>query len=671
MAATSPLQLRVERLELYNALIVVVFLAQSFAYIELAYRRTSVPLAPQAGNTTIVNHTTTLPVTHKSVPVLHGDGGERYGGISGCLTLPGLRLPNYHEQAMDQIDTLCPAVNTIGTLLASNAAVFLNDIYLKCPGQDDFESLCWHRAFERNETTGYCGACVHGRASRVDCHCACYPNWSGDFCDVSLCSGKGTWNATSKTCRCSDNLDPAVECARPLPNSPSPPPACPLGVNQQAQCSGPDNGVCIDGECYCGRGLVGKTCSYMCAGPDISELVCPGRHNWGWDWHGVLEQQDVFVCGMGYSFNDPNLVHIASMTCGGALPDGLTCQQLWEQESRVCCAPDARCHNLRHAFCDRDDSECCSLFATEGVCHSAGCLWTSGVCVDVGSSDNPNNPDIELVRGQWVIFTFDCTEENSFSICDRATRTQYLQIYMDECGTRPFSESCLASARTRVNEAAWPRLSTSYVYSTNFPYRLAGVHARSDCTAYLGISTNHRNRDGALAEWSCTGTSLYLEDSQKGYQIIALQPEGRYCLVAENRDTTQVATDLFQLQEQDTPNPLVYWRQLRQSPSIYLDANYYCSTFSLAVGQPSVLAAIDKTHLVTYATAGVLPIVAKAHTDIPLTPAASTCGPCTTIDGCSADDTLCLQEMYSTIDWPTCCGCLWGYTRYRGSCQPT
>lgn len=408
---------------------------------------------------------------------------------------------------------------------------------------------------------------------------------------------------------------------------------CHVGIRRYPEC-----------ECTCQPGYTGVHCNISivapmeppvtpsdvyipeCATTTINNSACPSRLNWGHD--------SDYVCGGGYEFGATKTVALSYMKC-----ETQGCYEHWLRESPVCCAPGVRCARPR---CD--SLECCKMKITKYACLDVGCSWCSDFCAhEAPHCETPFA--IPNIEGEWNTVILNCPSDDVSTICDLATRTEYLDLY----SKYPTLYSDYLTIRDVVNSKEWPRLAVSSSYNPGVAHWLTTTgSASSTCRTYLGRLKN------GLAVWSCTPQAIYIRDSviwntfdecldwssDPLWWQTAVQQLGTF-VNSNDGGTNEINLNITTLFDG------MLWRPRMTCPEFNL---------TLAIADNSVVTpdGLKENYL------------APVGTHIPIIP--DVCSSCKSLGNCSVVDVKCIQNRYSLDPWDVCCGCLWKHTTFRASC---
>jgi hypothetical protein len=447
------------------------------------------------------NSTSTLPVSPPSVDTADAD-------TNLAITTSGSAFPGVFVATGDigdppnsQFPLADTAVFTYGNIHVAGLVQATNDIVLQGTSLWQF----WQAL--RKDIAYACGIeCLHGTAAFLsDCHCECEPHWTGPTCALHDCYDHGTYDPTIGVCVCNSNYDTRSFCATHQ---------CPNG----SYITAPD---CLDpASAYTpacpSRGAFFPGC-IACATPDIDTSACPLRNNWGRDLLPNATNGAFGVCGGGYTAVPDDLL-ISGLDCGALTTEA--CQDLWDDEAHICCAPGVQCAG---GGCGSTDVACCAALQTDSVaCMDAGCAWCSAsVCAAPDMVDLDADCSVSVtttVDGNWQTWQYGCSQSGEIgTVCDAASRDAYLAIYAAACGgLDPFdgvfvftnmTTDCLITARRDINEQTWPRLQP-YGGILPGPVRLTTkLLPPQTCTAELDMGEAGPTVMSVPAVWRCAGTT--------------------------------------------------------------------------------------------------------------------------------------------------------------------
>lgn len=541
-------------------------------------------------------------------PINNARDPRVFAGLDYSVQLPNLVVNRTNKYELDKGSTLYPALDLIGSMRIRGATVAECPFYVRMDDGSFFD-LCFFASIAKNIAGVVCGDCVHGVTTLPNCTCECEPHWELDECNVSTCYEKGVWNVERGRCTCEGDYDASTYCAflrdisLPLTHD-----EC-LSVGVMAgenSWSGPISGcgtaTCTKnhymykqgddvycsiyqkatptpaecglrgsplegGGCLCKDGYIGPLCTEQCAS---STIGCVQRPNWGWSWQTTVSGLDVRVCGGGYQFEDDEVVQIAYLAGSNNTE--------WEADAPICCAPGIMCSKT---ICETTDPVCCSEATDRQTCHYRGCSWCGTVCGPTAYAVDCEQPSVFRIEGEWHIERFPCLSDVATSICDLATRAEYLKLYA-VCSETGWTRACLETVFAQVDARAWPRLAQDSVYNPSVLYTIIA----NETLQYLSMGPIERS--GALALWSDVATRLYLvpsstqrSETSPEYYIHASPSGSRYCLVKPptSPEAWQMQVQLFGATE-GGENTL-YWRNIDDT-LLSLDASAYCGSYVLS-----------------------------------------------------------------------------------------
>jgi hypothetical protein len=316
--------------------------------------------------------------------------------------------------------------------------------------------------------------------------------------------------------------------------------------------------------------------------------------------------QGIFVCGGGYQFESADVVQVASLNCFASSEN---CTADWLADRDRCCAPGVTC-GAADPKCGPADPYCCSRFIDERQCLAAGCALCGTTCTAYDYAFYANGsaaltPPCTASttfhpRGSWRLETYECTSASPSTgitpggirtICNDVARNQYLGIYADACGSNAYTDACLAEARTRVSQAAWPMLTADDApvpgkrYSLKFPdgtFLGFGARVASGLGAPAMAVENTTVKVPKIwltpsAETTVAGASeYYIQTIDGGYDMCLVVPTG-------------AGPEQWQLQLQDLGTILgtrdaAYWR-VRNNQPVPLDVPLSCTSLALKLGK--------------------------------------------------------------------------------------
>lgn len=572
-------------------------------FLCLLWQRHS-PLYGPSSNTTIINTTTTAATPEIEAEIWSNAGSPRPG-----LFVATGDIGDPPRSLFPQGDT---AILAYGNIQVEGSLRATTDVIVQG------RSLWYFWQALQADIAYVCGTdCLHGTAAFLStCQCICEPHWSGSACDIHDCYGRGFYDMAGAFCTCMQDYEPASFCATHL---------CPNGTYiTEAICT--DSISALDAGCA-EEGGVWPQCE-PCATAVIDPGACPDRINWGRDLIPDATVGYMGVCGGGYT-SIPTLVILSAMSC--ANESQAACQERWDLEAPICCAPGVQCTG---GGCDAMDIDCCAAFQeSSAACVAAGCAWCSDtVCAAPGVVDVDTDCVVSLtstVAGSWQAWQYTCpTGGASGTVCDPASRDAYLAIYAEECGgLDPFdgffaftniTTECLTMARTAINALPWPRLQP-YGGLLPGPTRLRTTLLPTiGCAAVLDMAVSGPNIFSAPAVWRCTVEPavtriilvnvLEIHDTQwlqrgSPVMIMAQDPAGDiYCLLNGPSNATAAA----QAVGDTTVTAAAVFTRVRSAP-----AAAYCGQFRLdplAVGIRTEVSAYGlsadtaATELVAYLT---------------------------------------------------------------------
>ena len=419
-------------------------------------------------------------------------------------------------------------------------------------------------------------------------------------------------------------------------------------VAQIRALNNPSCGPCFRGirlfpdcKCMCQPGFTGTHCNVTSTPPPLSpstnqksqrpcttkyinNTACPTRVNWGRD--------EDYICGGGYEYGSTTAISISHLDCNGTID----CHQIWMNEAAICCAPGITCSK---PSCETH--ACCVVRNTKPSCLDGGCAWCDGYCALQADALHCTLPyTLSTLEGDWRTTVSECATDNGLNtVCDEATRQQYLDIYSVE---QPLTHLGLLRARAKVNEQQWPRLAVPDSFDPGVARWLAragNYPLDNSCRAYLGRS--HVSVAGSLAVWSCRPEAIYLVN------MVVWNAHGECLDWSPSPLWWQTAVQLLGGDLQNFT--AMVWRHRGQCEPVT----------SLALQS-------DPLGYVYPGLANGTSYLSAAGVPIPLIP--DQCDLCNTLGNCTVKDRLCLKVYWHALPWQECCGCLWKHTDYRLAC---
>jgi hypothetical protein len=285
---------------------------------------------------------------------------------------------------------------------------------------------------------------------------------------------------------------------------------------------------------------------------------CPLRHNWGVDsCIQVTNASLLCYCGGGYRSEISGVV-LRHFMCDHAVGNNAACLQHFRDTSPACCSPTSHAQQCAddapsETVCriSLDPHACCDGL-TERQCVPYGCVWEAGACA--------YDPEIMVQDYKYVDINTRCESFHGGSVCDSASRSQYLAIYADiaDCSTVYSAEQCLLSARQEVNNHVWDNntLSSIYNWFNNREYHLLlGPTLWRDCEfpALALVAERGLLRNAHPAKWRCetTFTASRIYFVQSGFDYNYMVEQGRRGYIMTHFNGAQYCLSTYLTAEQN------------------------------------------------------------------------------------------------------------------------